>query len=90
MIGEECDLMLDMRASTFHPPSLDMLDQLGVAPALISQGLVTPKFQYRDRLDGLIAEFDLRRFEPAQAKAAGDIGAFTLIASLPASGVGKK
>ncbi|MBT7956431.1 MAG: FAD-dependent monooxygenase [Rhodospirillaceae bacterium] len=59
LLEAESELLLDMRASTFHPPSLDMLDRLGVTPALIEQGLITPQFQYRDRLDGLIAEFDL-------------------------------
>ena len=27
----------DLRASTFHPPTLDMLDDLGVAQALIGE-----------------------------------------------------
>lgn len=48
----------ESRASTFHPPTLDMLDDLGAAQALIDQGLVAAKFQYRTRLDGLIAQFD--------------------------------
>jgi 3-(3-hydroxy-phenyl)propionate hydroxylase len=48
----------ESRASTFHPPTLDMLDDLGVAQRLIDQGLVAPKFQYRTGLDGLIAQFD--------------------------------
>ena len=30
----------DLRASTFHPPTLDMLDSLGVAEPLKAQGLV--------------------------------------------------
>ena len=50
--------MPELRASTFHPPTLDMLDQLGVTSHLISQGLITPKIQYRDLDDGLVAEFD--------------------------------
>jgi 3-(3-hydroxy-phenyl)propionate hydroxylase len=48
-----------LRASTFHPPTLDMLDRLGLAAPLIAQGLVCPRFQYRDRRTGEIAEFDL-------------------------------
>ena len=39
----------ESRASTFHPPTLDMLDDLGFAEELIGQGLVAPKFQYRTR-----------------------------------------
>ena len=54
----ENDLIPELRASTFHPPTLDMLDELGVTPKLIDQGLITPKIQYRDLEDGLVAEFD--------------------------------
>jgi 3-(3-hydroxy-phenyl)propionate hydroxylase len=59
LLEAESDLPLDMRASTFHPPTLDMLDELGVVQEIIKQGLITPQFQYRDRQKGLIAEFDM-------------------------------
>src|SRR5262245_31121445 len=52
------DLSMESRASTFHPPTLDMLSELGVVKPLIAQGLIAPKFQYRNRRDGLIAQFD--------------------------------
>jgi 3-(3-hydroxy-phenyl)propionate hydroxylase len=55
----------ESRASTFHPPTLDMLDDLGVAQALIDQGLAAPKFQYRTRPDGLIAQFDFAAIRDA-------------------------
>jgi 3-(3-hydroxy-phenyl)propionate hydroxylase len=48
----------ESRASTFHPPTLDMLDSLGAAAPLIAQGLVAPRFQYRTKAQGLLAEFD--------------------------------
>jgi len=48
-----------LRASTFHPPSLDMIAELGLADRLIAQGLVCRHYQYRDRRSGEIAEFDL-------------------------------
>jgi 3-(3-hydroxy-phenyl)propionate hydroxylase len=48
----------ESRASTFHPPTLDMLDDLGVAADLIVQGLKAPRFQYRSKQDGIIAAFD--------------------------------
>src|SRR5439155_19413755 len=44
--------------STVHPPTLDMLEALGAAAPLIAQGLKAPKFQYRTKSDGLLAEFD--------------------------------
>jgi len=58
ILETENDLIPELRASTFHPPTLDMLDGLGVTPKLIDQGLITPKIQYRDLEDGLVAEFD--------------------------------
>jgi 3-(3-hydroxy-phenyl)propionate hydroxylase len=53
------DLNRDMRASTFHPPTLDMLARFGLTPKLVEQGLVARYTQQRDRQDGVIAEFDL-------------------------------
>src|SRR5258708_30499975 len=61
------DLSEESRASTFHPPTLDMLDRLGVAQALIAQGLVAPQFQYRNKPDGLIAQFDFAAIADATA-----------------------
>jgi 3-(3-hydroxy-phenyl)propionate hydroxylase len=52
------DLSEESRASTFHPPTLDMLDRLGAARPLIAQGLKAPRFQYRSRAHGVLAQFD--------------------------------
>ncbi len=49
----------DLRASTFHPPTLEMLDELGITEELIEDGLVAPYWQFRDRQKGPIAIFDL-------------------------------
>jgi 3-(3-hydroxy-phenyl)propionate hydroxylase len=49
----------DLRASTFHPPTLDMLDDLGVVDQLLEQGLNCPTWQYRDTREGVIANWDL-------------------------------
>ncbi|MEM8983347.1 MAG: FAD-dependent monooxygenase [Pseudomonadota bacterium] len=49
----------DLRASTFHPPSLDMLDELGVADDIIERGLKAPKYHFRERQSGEYIEFDL-------------------------------
>jgi 3-(3-hydroxy-phenyl)propionate hydroxylase len=48
----------ESRASTFHPPTLDMLDAIGAAKPLIAQGLKAPAFQYRSKKHGLLAQFD--------------------------------
>ena len=53
------DLPEDLRASTFHPPTLDMLDRFGMAEICIAQGLICPHWQFRDRREGVIATFDL-------------------------------
>src|SRR5580700_5759645 len=52
------ELSRESRASTFHPPTLDMLGELGAAQELIAQGLSAPRFQYRSRADGVLAQFD--------------------------------
>jgi 3-(3-hydroxy-phenyl)propionate hydroxylase len=61
------NLSEESRASTFHPPTLDMLDTLGAAAPLIGQGLKAPKFQYRSKPDGLLAEFDFGMIADATA-----------------------
>ncbi len=47
----------NLRASTFQPPTLDMLATLGATQRLIEMGRVAPKVQYRSRA-GWVAEFD--------------------------------
>lgn len=56
----EDSLPLDLRASTFHPPTLDMLEHLGVVAPLIDQGIICPTWQNRDSVRGVVAEWDLR------------------------------
>ncbi|MFE5976137.1 FAD-dependent oxidoreductase [Streptomyces sp. NPDC056460] len=51
-------LATESRASTFHPSTLDLLDELGVAAALRRQGRTVDRVQWRD-LDGFVhAELD--------------------------------
>ena len=49
----------ESRASTFHPPTLEILDGLDVSAPLHEVGLVSDTYQYRDRTEGLVAHFDL-------------------------------
>jgi 2-polyprenyl-6-methoxyphenol hydroxylase-like FAD-dependent oxidoreductase len=53
------DLATESRASTFHPPTLEMLGELGVLDALLERGIRSTTFQYRDRRTGPVAELDL-------------------------------
>jgi len=50
---------LDLRAGTFHPPTLEMLQPEGVAEAMLEVGLKVRHWQSRDREYGLIAQWDL-------------------------------
>jgi 3-(3-hydroxy-phenyl)propionate hydroxylase len=61
IVEQARDLPDDLRASTFHPPTLDMLERFGVVPAMIEQGLVCPTWQFRDRHAGVIATFEMAR-----------------------------
>ena len=49
----------ELRASTFHPPTIEMLDALGIAKELISMGLKTKQWQFRVHETGEKAVFDL-------------------------------
>jgi 3-(3-hydroxy-phenyl)propionate hydroxylase len=59
IVEAEPQLNEELRASTFHPPTLDMLEEFGVTAALIRQGLITPAWQVRMHPGGERAEFDL-------------------------------
>jgi 3-(3-hydroxy-phenyl)propionate hydroxylase len=54
------ELPEDLRASTFHPPTLDMMSDLGLFESLRDVGLIAPTYQYRDRQSGVHAVFDLQ------------------------------
>jgi 3-(3-hydroxy-phenyl)propionate hydroxylase len=47
----------NLRASTFQPPTLDLLARLDVSKSLIDMGLIAHRLQYRDR-KGWVAEFN--------------------------------
>jgi len=49
----------DLRASTIHAPTLEMLDELGVAGELIERGLKAPVYHLRERRTGRVIAFDM-------------------------------
>src|SRR5436309_5969782 len=58
----------DQRAATIHPPTIEMLAELGLADEALSDdasgGLISPLFHFRDRASGeLVAVFDLGMLE---------------------------
>jgi len=59
VLESEDHIPQDLRAGTFHPPTVEMLDTLGIGETLRSRALRVPEWQIRDRKDGLVAQFDL-------------------------------
>lgn len=59
--GENC--AQDLRASTFHSPTLEMLDQIGITPMLLERGLKAPIYHWRDRKSGEVIEFDMSELD---------------------------
>lgn len=53
------DIPDDLRASTFHPPTLDMLDEYGFTDGLLAQGRICPTWQIRMHDTHEKAEFDV-------------------------------
>jgi 3-(3-hydroxy-phenyl)propionate hydroxylase len=52
----------DQRAASIHPPTLELLDALGVTAKIIPRGLVSPTYRFHDRTSqAVVAEFDLAR-----------------------------
>jgi 3-(3-hydroxy-phenyl)propionate hydroxylase len=49
----------DLRASTWHPPTLEMIEELGLAAPLVARGLVAATWQVRMHPSGERAVFDL-------------------------------
>ena len=50
---------VDLRASTWHPATLDMLEEYGVTEHILATGSKTPSWQYRFRDTGERAVFEL-------------------------------
>lgn len=55
----EPEIVDQLRASTFHPPTLDMFDASGITAEIIAKGQITPTWQIRMLATGEKAEFDL-------------------------------
>jgi 3-(3-hydroxy-phenyl)propionate hydroxylase len=59
VLEREPDVPHDLRATTWHPPTLDFMDDLGVAEHLIANGHCAPTWQQRIKETGERAVFDL-------------------------------
>ena len=47
VIESEAAIARDLRASTFHPPTLDMLEPYGITATLLERGMLCPHWQIR-------------------------------------------
>ena len=59
VLEREGSIPRDMRASTFHPATLDLLMDSGLADALVKRGTVVPQWQYLIHESGERAVFDM-------------------------------
>ena len=59
VLEAEPALAHDLRAGSYHPPTIEMLSALGVGGRMHETGIKVPSWQVRDRLAGVVAEFDL-------------------------------
>ena len=59
VVEADAAIARELRASTFHPPTLDMLEPLGLASELVDKGLICPSWQIRMHPGGERAVFDM-------------------------------
>jgi 3-(3-hydroxy-phenyl)propionate hydroxylase len=56
----EPSLAIDLRAGTYHPPTLEMLEPYGITDRMMAEGAIMVRnWQIRDREEGVLADFDL-------------------------------
>jgi 3-(3-hydroxy-phenyl)propionate hydroxylase len=58
VLESEPELPRDLRAGSFHPPTVEMLGPLGVAEDFLALGIKVPRWQIRDRRE-VVVEWDL-------------------------------
>lgn len=59
LLEAEAAVSEELRASTFHPPTLDMLAPYGITARMLAEGLICPTWQIRMHPSGERAVFDL-------------------------------
>jgi 3-(3-hydroxy-phenyl)propionate hydroxylase len=62
VLEQELAPVKDQRAASIHPPTLQLLDAIGITETIIPLGLVSTKYRFHDRVtQSVVAEFDLDR-----------------------------
>ncbi len=59
VLEAEAALAVDLRAGSFHPPSLEILAPSGITARMAEIGIEVPEWQFRDLHEGVVAQFDL-------------------------------
>jgi 3-(3-hydroxy-phenyl)propionate hydroxylase len=59
VLEAEPGLTIDLRAGTYHPPSLEMMAPYGITDEMHKTAIKVPRWQIRDRKEGVIVEWDV-------------------------------
>jgi len=59
VLEAEPALTIDLRAGTYHPPSLELMAPYGITDEMHKTAIRVPRWQIRDRRQGVIVEWDL-------------------------------
>jgi 3-(3-hydroxy-phenyl)propionate hydroxylase len=59
VLEAEAGLTRDLRAGSFHPPSLEMMAPYGITDEMHTVGIRVPRWQIRDLHEGVIVEWDI-------------------------------
>src|SRR5512147_2433709 len=59
VLEAEPGLTMDLRAGTYHPPSLEMMAPYGITDEMHKTAIKVPRWQIRDRKQGVIVEWDV-------------------------------
>ncbi len=59
VLEAEPALAIDLRAGTYHPPSLELMAPYGITDEMQKTAIKVPRWQIRDRRQGVIVEWDV-------------------------------
>jgi 3-(3-hydroxy-phenyl)propionate hydroxylase len=59
VLEAEPGLTIDLRAGTYHPPSLEMMAPYGITDEMMKTAIKVPRWQIRDRKEGVVVEWDV-------------------------------
>ena len=59
VLEAEPGLTFDLRAGTYHPPTLEMMAPYGITDEMHKTAIKVPRWQMRDRKSGVIVEWDV-------------------------------